>query len=97
MSVKVILELNLKPEVVEAVKDGFAATLVDTRKFEGCEEISIIQSEDDPNKLLILEQWETRANYEAYLKWRTERGDMDNLNAISTKPFQVSYFRFVRA
>lgn len=97
MSVKVFLELHLKPEVVDAVKGGFGKTLLDTRAFEGCEEISVLQSQDDPCKLVIVEQWATREHYEAYLKWRTDRGDMDGMTAISTEPYQVHYFDFVRA
>ena len=46
---------------------------------------------------LVLEQWETRESYEAYLKWRTDRGDMDNIAGVSTEPFKVSYFDYVRA
>ena len=97
MSVKVFLELHLKPEVVDAVKGGFGKTLLDTRAFDGCEEISVLQSQDDPCKLVIVEQWASREHYEAYLAWRTERGDMDGMNAISSQPFQVHYYDFVRA
>jgi quinol monooxygenase YgiN len=97
MSVRVILELHVKPEATEQMKGGFKNLLPDTRSFDGCEEISVVQSQDDPNMFLVLEQWETRENYEAYLKWRTDRGDMDNISAIVTEPYKVSYFDYVRA
>lgn len=97
MSVRVILELHIKPEATEQMKAGFKDILPDTRSFEGCEEITVLQSQEDGNMLLVLEQWATRENYEAYLKWRTDRGDMDNIVAISTEPYKVSYFDYVRA
>ena len=97
MSIKVILELNLKPEVADAVANGMGQTLVDTRAFEGCEEITVVRDQDDPGRVLVLEQWATRENYEAYLAWRTERGDMDGLADISTQPYRVSYLDYVRA
>ena len=97
MSVRVILELNINPEMADDVKAGFKDGLTDTRGFEGCEEISVIENQDDPNMVLVLEQWESREHYEAYLKWRTDRGDMDNINQISTEPYKVSYYDYVRA
>lgn len=97
MSVRVILELHVKPELAEPMKAGFKDILPDTRSFEGCEEISVLQSQEDPNMLLVLEQWETREHYEAYLKWRTDRGDMDNIVAATTEPHKISFFDYVRA
>jgi quinol monooxygenase YgiN len=97
MSVRVIAELHVKPEATEQVKSGFNDLFVDTRAFDGCEEISLVQSQDDPNMFLLLEQWETRESHEAYLKWRTDRGDMDNIAGVSTEPFKISYFDYVRA
>lgn len=96
MSIRVVLELHVKPELADKVKDGFKEQLVDTRAFEGCEEISVIQNQDDPSEILVLEQWDSRQSYEAYLKWRTDRGDMDNIDKISTQPFQVRYYDYVR-
>ncbi len=97
MSVKVILELHLKPEMVDLVKGGLGESLVATRAFEGCEEITVLQHQDEPGTVLILEQWQTRAHYEAYLAWRTETGTMEGLNAISTEPYKVHVLDFVRA
>ena len=96
MSVKVILELHFRPEIVDRVREGFKDTLVDTRAFDGCEEISVLSSQDDPAMFIILEQWQSREHYEAYLKWRTDRGDMDGMNKACTEPFKVTYFDYVR-
>jgi quinol monooxygenase YgiN len=96
VSVRVILELNLKPEMAEAVKGGMKDTLVDTRAFEGCEGISVIENQDNPTQVLLLERWETREHYEAYLKWRTDRGDMDGIGSVSTEPYKVTYWSTVR-
>jgi len=92
-----MLELNVVPEVAERVKAGFKDLLVDTRAFEGCEEISVLADQDNPNRILVLEQWATRASYDAYLKWRTERGDMDNIAKVSTEPFRVTFYDYVSA
>lgn len=97
VSVRVILELNIKPELAEQVKAGFKDTLVDTRAFDGCEEISVVQDQENASRFLILEQWDSRESYEAYLKWRTDRGDMDNISSVSTEPYKVTCYDYVRA
>jgi quinol monooxygenase YgiN len=96
VSVRVILEFNLKPEMAELVKGGMKDSLVDTRGFEGCEEVSIIENQDNPNQVLLLERWDTREHYEAYLKWRTDRGDMDGISGVSTEPLKITYWNTVR-
>lgn len=96
MSVRVILEFHLKPGNADAVKATLKEALVDTRAYEGCEDICVVQNQDDPNMLLILEQWATRANYDAYFKWRTDTGVIAAVSELCTKPLEPKYFDFVR-
>ena len=96
MSVKVILELHVKPELADRFKEGFKDTLVDTRAFEGCEELSVLVNQDDPAMFVILEQWESRAHYEAYLKWRDDRGDLEGMSRATTEPFKVTFLDYIR-
>lgn len=95
MSVRVTLELHLRPDAVDLVIQGLEDQLRDTRGFDGCEEISVVRSQDDPNTLLVLELWATRAHHEAYVRWRTDRGDMDGIAALSTAPHRITYYDFV--
>lgn len=44
------------PEATEQVEGGFKEVLVGPRAFERYEEISVVQSQDDPNMFLVLEQ-----------------------------------------
>ena len=96
MSVKVMLAFHLKPDLVEEVKTSLRELLPDTRAFEGCEDISVVQSQEDPNTLLIVEQWAARENYEAYFKWRTDTGAIAMVNDMCTEPLQPKYYDFVR-
>ena len=97
MSVKVILELHVQPEFVEQVKAGFREFLVDTRAREGCEEVAVLQSQNDPDILVVLQQWATRSAYESYLTWRTDRGDIANIATFSSAPHSVSFYDYVPA
>jgi quinol monooxygenase YgiN len=95
MSVRVIFELNFRPELVERVKEGFRDQLGDTRAFDGCEEITILANQDEPTKLVVLEQWKSREHYDAYLKWRTDRGDLEGMTKACTEPYKLSFYDYV--
>ena len=95
MSVRVILNFHLKPECVDEMKSMLRDALPDTRAFEGCESLSFLQSQDDPNTLMALEQWATREHYEAYFKWRTETGVIAAVNEMCTEPLQPMCYDFV--
>jgi quinol monooxygenase YgiN len=81
MSVRVVVDMYLKPEAVGPMKAGMRAMLPETREFEGCEEVLLHEDQDDPNHFMIIERWASRDRYQAYLDWRSQRGEM------STDPF----------
>ena len=97
MSITVILELHVKPDLTEQVKAGFKDLLPDTRTFAGCEGIQVLQNQEQPDMLLVLEQWASREHFDAYLKWRTDRGDIDTIVSFSTTPHQFTFFEYVGA
>ena len=92
MSIKVILEVQAKPECVDELKATFEAILPDTRSYTGCIEVKVLANQDDPANLILLEQWQTRADYEAYVAWRTEQGTLESLGALMASPPIVRYF-----
>ena len=34
-----------------------------------------------PQNSIVVETWESREKYEAYFAWRTERGDIENMES----------------
>ena len=56
--------------------------LPDTRGFDGNISVYLVQNQDDPTALAVIEQWESRPQYEKYLAWRTETGDVADLVAM---------------
>jgi quinol monooxygenase YgiN len=90
--VKITFVLNLKPEVAEPVKSGFAEMLKDTRAFPGCRSVNIYQNDEDPNKIILIEEWDSRQHYEKYLAWRNEDGAMDRMGDILTSPTKPEYW-----
>ena len=82
MSVKVVLEFQTTADQIDAVKSFLRSVFPDTRSYDGFESLTVHQNEDDPTSFLIWAQWATRANYEAYLAWRTETGVFEKLIAM---------------
>ena len=50
---------------------------------------------DDPSNIVIVENWETRGHYEAYLKWREERGDLDKLGTMLEGAPSIRFYDIV--
>lgn len=92
MSVKVIATTRIKPEAADAFARGMEKTLVETRAFDGCISVHGYRNQDDPTHIIAIEEWETRAHYEAYVAWRRSEGTMDRLAAILQAPIAVEYF-----
>jgi quinol monooxygenase YgiN len=90
--VKITFVLNLKPELSEQISAGFAEALKDTRAFDGCRSVNIYKNDEDPNKILLLEEWDSREHYEKYLAWRNKDGAMDNIGAVLTSPAKPEYW-----
>ena len=51
--------------------------LKDTAKRPGFRNIRIVQHKERPTELLFIEEWDSEADYLAYIAWRRERGDLN--------------------
>lgn len=56
----VIATLTIKPGSADALRAPAAACMTETRKEEGCLAYDLHQSFTDPDKLVFVEQWESR-------------------------------------
>jgi quinol monooxygenase YgiN len=84
--VKVTFVMELKEEAADAVCASFSATLPATRAFPGCRSVNAFRSADNPNRVLLLEEWDSREAYAKYLAWRNEDGTLDRMAEILAKP-----------
>jgi quinol monooxygenase YgiN len=75
MTVTVYMELNVKDDKVGELKALLEALLPETRSTEGCREITVHQDMNRPTRIVMLETWERRADHEAYMEWRSQKGD----------------------
>lgn len=91
MSVTVLLEADVKQGKKQDLLNFLTAALPDTRQFAGFIDISI-QSELQSNKVIFYSQWQQVSNYQNYLAWRTEKGDLNILSQMLNSPPNIRYF-----
>ncbi len=94
MTCQVLLEGRAKEGCIEKLRSMFKDILPDTRGFEGCVSLHVVQNQDDAQNLVVVEQWDTRQHYEKYLEWRTERGDLETLSAMFDGDPSIRFFDF---
>lgn len=74
--VTITMILDCKPEAVEGLAVGLPEMIKETATKQGFQSIRILRN---ANKIILVELWDSEADYNAYIAWRTERGDMDGL------------------
>ena len=92
MAVVVVLDVTAKAGTGSQLLALFRRILPDTRARKGFQAIEVSVNLDNPDNLILIERWDSRADYEAYLGWRKERGDLDNLGAALAGPPAIRYF-----
>ena len=92
VSVLVTVDLFVDPERQDELLKVFGAAFPDTRRYEGCEEITAFVDQDQPGHLLLVERWARRADHESYLEWRRETGMFDVLADFATAAPEFRYF-----
>lgn len=96
MSCQVILTFEAKADCVEKAREWLKRVLPDTRSFDGCITLHVIQNQDKPTEILIIEQWDSRRHYEKYLAWRTETGIMNEFRAMMAADPHIRFFDYFR-
>ncbi len=97
MSVTVLLEAQVKPESVNALKSLFKEILPDTRAYDGCRGITVYSNQDNSSNLVLVQHWDSPEHHQKYLAWRTETGVMDRIGAMLSGAPSIRYFEKVDA
>ena len=92
MTCTVLLEIQLKPDLIDAAKGAFKELLPDTRAYDGCQGLDVVENQENPGNLVLVETWETRAKYEKYLGWRTETGALEKMAEMCAGEPSIRYF-----
>jgi quinol monooxygenase YgiN len=81
-----VLELRIKPESVDEGLEVVHRVLGETREFDGCLGVTVVQDATDPAHLLAIEEWESLEKDRAYREWRAGDGAMPDLAALLASP-----------
>ena len=92
MSCTVLLEIKVKPGTSDEVIATMKSLLPDTRSYDGNIGVNLIRNQDDPDVLVGVEEWESKAHREKYLAWLTETGVTDTLMEMVAEPPSIRYF-----
>ena len=92
MATTVLLELKAKAGTGNDLVGVFKEILPDTRAFDGCQGVDVLQNADDGDVLVLVERWDSREHYEKYLAWRTETGALAGLLEATDGAPSIRYF-----
>jgi quinol monooxygenase YgiN len=90
--------LTLRPEVIDEFLTVIAPQeLPATRSWDGNEGLTLYRDTQDSCRLVLQMRWRTRADFEAYLRWRIGTGFVARLDQMSVRPPQwVSLYEAIR-
>ena len=94
MSVTVMLTLKAKDDMFDQLEGTMKAILPDTAARDGAELISAA-SDADSKTVIIYELWDRIESQQAYMAWRTERGEIDALVGMLREPPQIDQMEHV--
>lgn len=82
MSIAVMVEFEVNPEMREEFVAYLQDILPDTRNYEGCLDATFHADQDKPNHLIVFLRWESAAHFERYTVWRQEMGVSDRIASL---------------
>jgi quinol monooxygenase YgiN len=88
----ITLGLTHAPGKGDEVNAFLKAILPDTRAYKGCRFVHVYRHHTDPNRVILIEEWDSLAEYEAYFAWRTENNSLAPLVALLTAPPQLDFW-----
>tara|TARA_B100001996_G_C18222063_1_gene424087 strand:+ start:194 stop:487 length:294 start_codon:yes stop_codon:yes gene_type:complete len=92
MAISVLVEGYAKDNKIQDIVNFFEEAFKITRNFDGCLEIYLTINSKDKNNFIMIEKWKTKEHFDKYVKYRTEKGTIDELISMCkrTKPYKVS-------
>jgi quinol monooxygenase YgiN len=91
-SATITLGLTHAPGKAQEVDDLLVSILPDTRKFTGCRFVHAYRHRTDPNRVILIEEWDSVAEYETYFAWRNSSGTLQPLVPLLTAPPQIDFW-----
>lgn len=60
-----------------------------TREYKGCLSINIYTSKNSSNKLIMIQEWDSKQSKKSYLEMREKEGRQDFFETLLSKPVEL--------
>jgi len=95
MACYVMLECTARKATGSALLEVLRGELPITRTKDGCQSLELTVNQDNPDNMVIVMRWISRAHYATYRAWREANGDLKRLGELidgspSTRFFDIS-------
>ena len=91
MAHTMIISFPLKSEHKDEFVTLLRGALDETRAYAGNLHAELWQPEDDSNRVMVMERWESRESQAAYFGWRVETGMLDLVGPWMTGPADITW------
>ncbi|SNT18271.1 putative quinol monooxygenase [Rhodococcoides kyotonense] len=82
MALIALLDLKLKPEILDDAKVVLSRVLAETRAFDGCLGVDVLVDEDDATHWIAYERWESAEADAKYREFRAGPGKITDLGPL---------------
>ena len=82
----VTAEFTGKDGAGPALLECLSEMVPETRKKEGAISIDICVDQDNSDRIVLVERWDSRSHHENYVAYRKERGDIDKIMTMLSSP-----------
>jgi quinol monooxygenase YgiN len=73
---------------IESLRNMFPVT----RQHKGFRNIRLLRSAQDPNELVLIQEWDSVQDHQNYMQFRTDSGDLAKLMAMTAGPMHLNYW-----
>jgi quinol monooxygenase YgiN len=95
MSISRIGEVQAKPEMFEELRNFLLSIMPGIKSSEGCESVTLYQSQDDPTKFMMIEVWDSVESHQASVKNIPPEKLGEIRPLLATSP-SGSYYKLIR-
>ncbi|MCC7253665.1 antibiotic biosynthesis monooxygenase [Hyphomicrobium sp.] len=89
----IVVTLRLTPSDPKAFQSFLAEILPDTRKARGCRFSTTYATEDGSGSFLLLQEWDSPEDQQAYMAWRQSTGVLQTFLDHLAEPADVRIWR----
>lgn len=90
--VMITVKIEVKSEVIDDYLAALPESIAEVASRPGFRDLRCTRNKDNPNLFMWVENWDSEDDYNAYIAWRTERGDMDGYKDIAVGDIEFGYW-----